>query len=174
MCGVTVFPALTPTSDFISMWPLLWPPPQVFSSVPQGPDPTSSLRRSHAVAHRFASDVVREPRHGTSSTGKSVAKAAREIQHQAALQSGREWRRRVEEIGAELLSMVLVLSTGETVFRVRFFLDPNVRIHRRRRSDSARCPTPSQAIPSDSPVITRRARRSLADAQAASTWDAAW
>jgi len=37
----------------------------------------------------------------------------------------------VEELDAQVLSMVLVPSTGDAIFRVGFFLETNVRFHRR-------------------------------------------
>jgi hypothetical protein len=51
----------------------------------------------------------------------------------------------VEELDAQVLSMVLVPSAGDAIFRVGFFLEANVRIHRRLRSSaSARCRTSDQ------------------------------
>ena len=37
----------------------------------------------------------------------------------------------VEELDAQVLSMVLVPSTGGAIFRIGFFVETNVRIHRR-------------------------------------------
>jgi hypothetical protein len=55
-------------------------------------------------------------------------------------------------------------------FESDLFLETNVRIHRRLRSSaSACCRASDQGMPADSPAITRRARRSISDAQAAST-----
>ena len=52
----------------------------------------------------------------------------------------------------------------------RVSVETNVRIHRRLCSTaSALCRTSDQGIPADSPTATRRARRSISDAQAAAT-----
>ncbi len=75
----------------------------------------------------------------------------------------------VEELQSEVLSAIFVPSTGQAIFGVRLVLKANVGIHRRRSSASARRRTSSQGTPMDSPAMTRRARRSISAAQAAST-----
>ena len=73
----------------------------------------------------------------------------------------------IEELDAQVLPTLFVRPAGEAILGVRFVLKPNARIHLRRSSASARRRTSSQGIPADSPVITRRARRSISSAQAA-------
>lgn len=75
----------------------------------------------------------------------------------------------IEELDAQALPALFVPSAGEPVLGVGFVLKTNARIHRRRNSDSARRRTSTQGIPAVSPAITRRARRSISAAHAAST-----
>ena len=75
----------------------------------------------------------------------------------------------IEELDAQVFPALFVPSTGEAILGIRFVLESNGRIHFRRRSASARRRTSSQGIPAVSAVITRRARRSISAAQAAST-----
>jgi hypothetical protein len=56
---------------------------------------------------------------------------ARAIRQTAASRSGHGGVDGVEELDAQVLSMVLVPSTGGAIFRVGFFFETNVRIHRR-------------------------------------------
>ena len=75
----------------------------------------------------------------------------------------------IEELEAEVLSAGFVPSTGEAILSVRLVFKLNAGIHRVRSSASARRRTSSQGTPADSPAITRRARRSISAAHAAST-----
>ena len=58
---------------------------------------------------------------------------------------------------------------AEAILSVRLVFKLNAGIHRVRSSASARRRTSSQGTPADSPAITRRARRSISAAHAAST-----
>jgi hypothetical protein len=66
-------------------------------------------------------EIRRRPRHGGPSVG----------QPHDLVDGGVDG---VEELDAQVLSMVLVPSTGGAIFRIRLFLETNVPIHRRLRS----------------------------------------
>jgi hypothetical protein len=77
-------------------------------------------------------DMVREARHRTS-THWQIRWHPRHRrpgigQHHDLVDDGVDG---VEELDAQVLSMVLVPSTGGAIFGVRFLLEKNVRIHRR-------------------------------------------
>ena len=120
--------------------------------------------------HLQVDDVIRKSRDGSASNGQ----VSRQTAH-----SGTGARQchdlingcvhGIEELDAQVLSPSLVLAAGEAVFGVRLLVEANARIHRWRRSASARRRTSSQAIPPDSSARARRARRSISAAQAAST-----
>ena len=75
----------------------------------------------------------------------------------------------IEELDAQVLPALLRPAAAKPVSGIRFVLEPNARIHPRRSSASARRRTSSHGTPAVSPAITRRARRSISSAQAAST-----
>lgn len=75
----------------------------------------------------------------------------------------------IKELNAQVVAVLLIPAAGTPILGVRFILEPNARIHCRRSSASARRRTSSHGTPAVSPVITRRARRSISSAQAAST-----
>lgn len=75
----------------------------------------------------------------------------------------------VEELQAKADPAVLVPTAGIAVLSIGLVFESNEGVHRLRNSASARRRTSSQAIPGDSPAITRRARRSISAAHAAST-----
>ena len=75
----------------------------------------------------------------------------------------------IEELQAEPGLSDVVPSARLAVLGVGFVLKPDDRRHGLRSAASARARTSSQGIPWDSPAITRRARRSISAAHAAST-----
>ena len=75
----------------------------------------------------------------------------------------------VEELGAEARPLLLVPTACAPILGVGLGLESDPGAHGRRRSASARRRTSSQGTPCDSPAKTRRARRSISSAQAAST-----
>ena len=76
---------------------------------------------------------------------------------------------RVEELGAQSGSLVVVPAGGSAVFLFCLVFKPDGAAHRRRNSSSARRLTSSQGVPADWPERIRRARRSISAAQAVST-----
>jgi hypothetical protein len=76
---------------------------------------------------------------------------------------------RIEELDAQVLPSLFIPPTSKAVLGVSFVLKTNERIHLRRSSASARRRTSSHGTPVVSPAITRRARRSISAAHAAST-----
>ena len=115
-------------------------------------------------------DVIGEPHHAHSSDlqvgghTRHRRAGAREIKN---LADGRIHG--VEELEAEVYSTTFVPTTGGAILNVRFVFKANAWIHRFGSSASARRRTSSQGTPTDSPAITRRARRSISAAHAAST-----
>ena len=76
---------------------------------------------------------------------------------------------RVEELGAQSGSLVVVPAGGSAVFLFCLVFKPDGPGHRRRNSSSARRLTSSQGVPADWSARTRRARHSISAAQAVST-----
>ena len=128
--------------------------------------------RENANARRRleVDDVVRKTRYGAASN-RHVRRQSRNprasLRHRHDLINGGV--NRVKELKSEVLSTIFVPSACQAIFGVRLVLKSNVGIHRRRSSASARRRTSSQGMPADSPAMTRRARRSISAAQAAST-----
>ncbi len=75
----------------------------------------------------------------------------------------------VEELQSKTGPPPFVPAASRTVLGIGLILEPNLQVHGLRSSASARRRTSSQGMPADSPDITRRARRSISAAHAAST-----
>lgn len=143
---------------------------QALLPVPRLP-PIVRYGENSDVGRRFEVDhVVRKPRHGTT--------ADCQIRWHSRNQGARSWHGQdlidggvnsVEELDAQVLPPLLVPAAGKAVFRIGLVLESNAWIHRRRSSASARRRTSSHGIPVVSPASTRRARRSISAAHAAST-----
>ena len=115
-------------------------------------------------------DVIGEAFDGRTSDGQ----IRREVRHRrsSVWQSRDVIDRRVdgvEELETEAHSPLFIPSSSRLVFSFGLVLESNSWVHDLRRSASARRLTSSQGVPEESPARTRRARRSISEAQAASS-----
>ena len=95
----------------------------------------SDRKNSNLAVYMNVDDMVWEARNCTSSRWEIRRHPWHERsavgQHHDLVDGGVDG---VEELDAQVLSMVLVPSTGGAIFRIRLFLETNVPIHRRLRS----------------------------------------